>query len=137
MTPEQNKAIVKRFNAECIEQGNTKSFNELLAEDCVNHTAVTGSPNDAASMVHFLRDILRPAFPDLKVTILDQIAEDDKVMTRKEIHGTQKGLFMGVPPTNKKVVIKVIDIIRLRNGQYTDHWASHNIPEVLAELTAK
>jgi len=137
MTPEQNKAIVRRFNKECIEETNPASFKELLAKDCINHTAPAGSPNGAESMVHFLSNILKPAFPDLKVTILDQIAEGDKVTTRKEIRGSHQGPFMGVPPTNKNVVINVIDIIRLHNGQYTDHWASHNIPEVLAELSAK
>ena len=81
--------------------------------------------------------MLFSAKPGSKKHYADQIAENDKVTTRKEIHGTHKGLFMDIPPTGKKVVIKVIDIIRLHNGQYTDHWACHNISEVLAELSAK
>lgn len=133
---EQNKAIVARFNKECIEEGNPESFNQLLASGCINHTAPPGTPNGRDGMIYFLTQVLRPAFPDIKVNILDQIAEGDKVTTRKELHGTHTGAFMSVAPTNKKVIIKVIDIIRLQNGQYTDHWGLSNIPEIIAELSA-
>lgn len=137
MTTEQNKAIVTRFNRECIEQTNLASFKEILAADCINHAAPSGSANGADSMINFLSNVLKPGFPDLKVTILDQVAEGDKVVTRKEIRGTHTGSFMGVPPSNKAVVLKVIDIIRLRDGQYVEHWASSNLHEVLAEISAK
>lgn len=135
MTTDQNKAIVKRFNVECIEQCNAASFRELLSVNCINHTAPPGTPNDAAGMIHFLSNVLKQGFPDLKVTILDQIAEGDKVVTRKEIRGTHTGPFMGVSPTNKTVVLNVIDIIRLKDGQYVEHWASSNLREVLAEIS--
>ena len=131
---EQNKKIVIRFNKECIEEGNLESFKNLLATDCINHAAQPGTPNGPDSVIHFLNSILRPAFPDLKVTILDQIAEGDKVTTHKEIHGTHDGDFMGIAPTHKKVLIKVIDIIRLRNEQYAEHWGMSNIPEVIGLL---
>ena len=134
---EQNKAVVIRFNKECIEQINPASFKEILAADCVNHVAPSGTPNGPESMVHFLSLVLKPAFPDLRVSILDQIAEGDKVTTRKEIHGTHTGTFFGVAPSNKKVVIKVIDIIRLRDRQYIEHWASSNITDVIAEISVK
>jgi len=137
MTTEQNKAIVTRFNRECIEQTNPASFKEILAADCINHAAPPGTPNGAESMINFLSNVLKPGFPDLKVAILDQVAEGDKVVTRKEIRGTHTGSFMGVAPSNKTVLIKVIDIIRLRNGQYVDHWAASNLHEVLAEIGAK
>jgi predicted ester cyclase len=135
-TLQQNKAAVARFNKECIEEGKIASFNELLAEGCINHTAPAGTPNGRDGMIYFLTQVLRTAFPDITVKILDQVAEDDKVTTRKELHGTHKGAFMGVAPTNKQVVIKVIDIVRLHNGQYTDHWGMSNIPEIIAQLSA-
>lgn len=134
---EQNKAVVLRFNKECIEQTNSASFKEIIAPDCINHAASPGAPNGRESMIDFLSNILKVGFPDLKVSILDQIAEGDKVTTRKEIHATHTGTFFGVAPSNKKIVIKVIDIIRLRDGCYVEHWACSNIAEVVAELAAK
>jgi steroid delta-isomerase-like uncharacterized protein len=134
-TTEQNKKAVIRFNKEFIEKGDRETFEELVATDVVNHSAPPGSSNGADGMIHFLQNILRAGFPDLTVEILDQVAEGDLVTTRKAIHATHTGNFMGVPPTGKKVVIKVIDMIRLREGKYVEHWGMSNIPEVIAQLS--
>lgn len=134
---EQNKAIVTRFNKEVIEGGSLAAFRELVADDVINHSAPPGTSTGADGMSHFLMDILRKGFPDIKVEIFDQIAEGDKVATRKALHGTHTGIFMGAPPTDKKVTILVTDIIRLRDGKYAEHWGMSNIPQVLAEISGK
>jgi predicted ester cyclase len=69
------------------------------------------------------------------VEILDQVAEGDKVTTRKTFRGTHTDDFMGIPPSHKKVAINVIDIIRLKDGKYAEHWGSSNLAEVMAELS--
>ena len=104
---------------------------------CINHTAPPGTPNGPEGMVHFLKNILRSAFSNITVTIHDQIAEADKVVTRKTITGIHSGEFMGAAATNKIVNIEVTDIIRLQNDKYTDHWGMSNIPSVVAELANK
>lgn len=134
-TTEKNKAIVIRFNKEVIEQGNMKSFNELVANDLVNHSAPVGGPNGPESMIYFLFQILRVGFSDLQVEILDQIAEGDRVTTRKKIYATHTGDFMGIPASNKKVEINVIDIIRLHQGKYVEHWGLSSLAEVIAQLS--
>jgi predicted ester cyclase len=73
-------------------------------------------------MSHFIVDILRKGFPEIKVEILDQVAEDDKVTTRKALYASHTGDFMGIPPSGKKVTINVIDKIKLRDGKYAEHW---------------
>ena len=134
-TTEQNKQLVIRFNKEYIEQGNRKSFEELIAEDVVNHSAPPGSSKGPDGMIHFLQNVLRTGFPDLSVEILDQVAEGDLVTTRKAIHATHSGDFMGIPPTGKKVIINVIDMIRLRQGKYVEHWGMSNLSDVIAQLS--
>ena len=133
MTPDQNKAVVVRFNKECIEQGSIESFKELLAEDVVNRTAPPGVSPGKDGMIQFLR-ALKGGFPDLKVDILEQIAERDLVTTRKQIRGTHTGEFMGISATNKKVAINVIDIIRVRDGKYAEHWGMSNLSDVMGQL---
>ena len=135
-TIESNKRIVARFNREIIEQGNRRAFAELVAGDVVNHAAPPGAPNGVESMIHFILDVLRKGFPDIKVDILDQVAEGDRVTTRKALRGRHTGEFMGVPATGKEVSIKVIDIIRLRDGKYAEHWGLSNLMEVVQELRA-
>jgi steroid delta-isomerase-like uncharacterized protein len=133
-TSEQNKAIVTRFNVEFIEQGNMSTFKELIADDVVNHSAPAGFPNGPESFIFFLNTVLRKGFPDLQVEILDQLAEGDKVTTRKCFRATHTGTFMGIPASNKKVIIHVIDIIRLRDGKYIEHWGMSNLADIIKEI---
>jgi len=135
-TTAQNKATITRFNKEFIEGGNQQVFHEIIATDVVNRTAPEGSPNGKDGMFYFLEHILRKGFPDLTVEILDQVAEGDKVTTRKAIRGTHLGEFLGVPASNKTAKIDVIDIVRLENGQYKEHWGMSNIAELLGELAS-
>lgn len=133
-TIEQNKAVVKRFNKEIIEQGNYDSFKELVSDQVVNHSAAPGTSHGPDGMVHFLRDVLQKGFPDLKVQILQQVGEGDLVTTRKAISGTHKQEILGIPASNKEVQINVIDIIRLKDGKYVEHWAVSNFSDVLAQI---
>ena len=88
----------------------------------------------AAKGVDFFEP-LKPAFPDLKVEIHEMLAEGDKVTTRKSFYATHKGEFFGVQPTNKSVVMEVIDIIQLRDGKYIGHWGILDLHSLMAQLT--
>jgi predicted ester cyclase len=129
-----NKAAVLRFNKEVIERGDERAFIELMAPHFVNRTAAPGAPVGPDGMFHTLNRVLRPAFPDLQVEIHDQIAEGDKVTTRKTIHGTHRGELLGIPATHKRISIDVIDIVRLENGRYVEHWGINTLPVLLASL---
>ena len=130
---EENKATVKRFNKEVIEESNLDTFNILMHKDFINKSAPLTS-NGAEGMWHTFNNILKPAFPDLKVEIYEQIAEGDKVTTRKAIIGTHEGMFMDIKPTNKKIKIDVIDIVTLRNGKYFEHWGLNTLQNIILEL---
>lgn len=134
---EQNKQTVIRFNKEFIELGNMQSFKELVADNVINHAAPAGAPNGPESMVYFIIEILRKGFSNINVEILDQVAEADKVTTRKAIHAKHTGEFLGIAASGKEVTLKVIDIIRLENGKYAEHWGMSNIPDVLQKLAQK
>lgn len=135
MTTEQNKAIVTRFNKEVIEQGNMDSFQQLVADDMYNHAAPPGMPTGPDGMIYFFREILKKGFPDLTVKVLHQIAEGDYVTSRKEFHATHTGVFGGIPASNKKVVIEVIEVIKLRDGKYVEHWGISNLHEVMKTIS--
>src|SRR4051794_35726487 len=93
---EQNKSTVIRFNKEFIEQGNVEAFYELMSPSFINRTAPAGISKGMDGMLYFINDVLRKSFTILRVDILDQIAEDDKVTTRKAIHLSHTGIFMNV-----------------------------------------
>ena len=138
MTPaEQNKVVVRRFNLEVIEQGNISSFQELMDPQFVNHAAPPGADNGPNGMLNTFNNVLRPAFPDLKVIIHDQVAEGDLVTTRKAITGTHTGTLLGIAPTGTAVTIDVIDMVRIHNGRYYEHWGVNTLPAVLQQLAQR
>lgn len=131
---EQNKQVVIRFNREVLETFNEVSFKELMHPDFVNRTPPPNMSATAEGIFQNLTQILQPAFPDLKVEIYDQIAEGDRVTTRKAIVATHLGELMGIAPTHKKVRIEVIDIVRIKDGQYYEHWGINSLASVVAYL---
>lgn len=131
---ENNKAVVRRFNKEVIEQGNADSFNTLMDRNFVNRSAPASMDNGPQGMIWFFNEVLRPAISNLKVTIHAQVAEGDMVTTRKTISGTQTGVLLGVPATGKSISIDVIDIVRVKDGRYVEHWGLTTLPELLATL---
>ena len=132
----RDKAVVARFNKEVIEEGSEASFHALMSPEFVNRTAPPGMPPGPDGMLFMFNRVLRPAFPDLRVEIHDQIAEGGKVTTRKTIRGTHRGELMGIPPTNQAIAIEVIDIVRIHEGRYIEHWGINTLPTVLAQLRA-
>ncbi|MGH1518670.1 ester cyclase [Chryseobacterium sp. JK1] len=129
-----NKSIVRRFNKEVIEQGNIQSFQELMDDHFINHSAPSGADSGPNGMIYTFNHILRPAMPDLQVSIYEQIAEGDLVTTRKNISGTHTGELMGIPATGQKISIDVIDIVKVKDGKYIEHWGINTLPVVLAQL---
>lgn len=121
MSPEENKAITRRFVDEVQTEGNIVAIDDYLADSFVNHSVPPGLPPDREG-VKQLFTMFRKAFPDFRAVVHDQVAESDKVVTRKTFLGTHEGEFLGIPPTGKEVAIELIDILRLADGKITDHW---------------
>src|ERR1700712_2681316 len=92
--PEENKAVVLRFNKEFLEGGNTEVLKEIVAEGFTNHTAAANFPKDITGLINFVA-ALHKGLPDMHIEIHDQVAEGDLVATRKTIHGTHLGEIMG------------------------------------------
>ncbi len=56
------------------------------------------------------------------------------MVTRKRITGRHTGSLMGIEATGRDVSIDVIDIIRVKNGQYAEHWGLNTFGAVIQEL---
>ena len=96
-------------------------IDELISPDFVDHSAWPGIPANREGVKQIF-GMFHAALADLQVIIHDQIAEDDRVVTRKTLRGTHRGDLFGVPPTGNVIRIEVIDILRLKDGRITDHW---------------
>ena len=129
-------AVVRRFNLEVIEQGNAESFQELMSSDFINHSAPDGAQRGPEGMWATFDRVLRPAISGMSVIIEDQVCDGDKVATRKAITGTLTGALMGRAPTGAPIRIEVIDIVRVKDGRYVEHWGINTLGAVLAGLDA-
>jgi steroid delta-isomerase-like uncharacterized protein len=121
MHAEANKQVVRRFVDEYQTAANEQSFADLLHPEVVDRSRPPGIA-EGTEGVRQQFEAFRAAFPDFHAVIHDQIAEGDKVVTRKVFHGTHRGELMGIAPTGREVQIEVIDIVRIEDGQIVEHW---------------
>ena len=134
MSAEQNKALARRLVEEVFNQGNMSGIDELFAPDFVEHEKLPPEipPGREAPKVMFT--MLRSAFPDFKATIEHLIAEGDKAVLSMTWTGTQQGEFMGIPSTGKSMSIGVIDIFRLAEGKFVEHWGQTDMMGMMQQL---
>lgn len=135
MSIEENKALVARFVREAEQDGNLALIDELLPPDFVDHTPLPGLPPTREG-VKALFAALKTAFPDLVITIQEQVAEGDRVVTRKTFNGTHQGPFLGIPASGNRLDLTVIDIIGVRNGKLVDHLVVLDQMTLLTQLGA-
>jgi steroid delta-isomerase-like uncharacterized protein len=136
MSIEQNKALVRQMVEEIFNRGNMSRADEFLSPDFVENEELPPGIPQGREGVKQLATMMRNAFPDFKATIEDIIAEGDKVVIRMTWSGTQKGEFMGVPPTGKSVSFGVLDIIRVSGGKFVEHWGQMDSMGMMQQLGA-
>ena len=129
------KAVVRRNTEEVQSRGNFDVFEELFADDFVDHTPQPNTTPDKKG-VRDLYHRLRAAFPDFHADIHWQAADGEMVTTYKTYHGTHLGLFLGVAPTGRKIHFETVDVMRVRNGKITDHWGVANLFSLMQQLGA-
>jgi steroid delta-isomerase-like uncharacterized protein len=132
---EAAKAVVRRNTEEVQGRGNFEVFEELFAEDFLDHTPQPGRTPDKAGARELYRT-LRAAFPDFHAVIHWQIADGDRVTTFKTYHGTHEGPFLGVAPTGRTVHFETVDVMEVRNGKITAHWGVANLFSLMQQLGA-
>lgn len=133
MSSDDNKALVRRLYEQAVNGRDKEALAEIMAEDVASATPF---PEGKVGLEGFQAayDEVIGSFPDYRVEVEDQIAEDDKVVTRYTAHGTHEGEFMGIAPTGKRVELTAIDIDRLADGKIVEHWSEAGIAGLLAEL---
>ena len=120
------KHIVARFVDELWNERNLEVADTIFDEACHTHQLRSGPPAVAATrgpaaIKAHVADWLS-GFPDLKVTVEQMFADGDRVISQLAMDGTQAGQWMGIPPTGKRVNIRMITIHRIRSGKIIEDW---------------
>jgi len=119
---------------ECWNQGNLNKVSEFLTEQAHFHDAVFPNLNPGVQNIKNHIESSRRAFPDLKFTIDDTIAERNEVVVHWRFNGTQKGQFLGMPPTNRKVTIDGTSIYRIEGPKIAEAHANWNLASMMQQL---
>jgi steroid delta-isomerase-like uncharacterized protein len=135
MSSEQNKIIVRRFVEESW-KGNLDIVDELTDRDYVGHDPANPEPVRGREGVKAFISMYRAAFPDLRLTVEDQLAEGDLVATRWSSRGTQKGELMGIDPTGKQVTVSGVTISRLVDGKLVEEFHNWDTFGMMKQLDA-
>lgn len=128
---EENKTLARR-SWEIVNQHNPDLIDEMYAPDFVWHERdqdIHGS-EEAKQFVSTFFD----AFPDLNVTIEDEIAEGEKVVTRWTIHGTHQDELMGIAPTEKQIELQGITIHRIEGDKIVEEWERYDNLGMMQQL---
>ena len=115
------KALARRFYEEVVNGRNLDAVDDMVTPNFVEHEVLPGMANDASAVKQFFTMVFE-AFPDLKMEVLDLIAEGDRVAARLTMSGTHKGTFMDIPATGKRMQVQVIDVIRFEGDKVAEHW---------------
>jgi steroid delta-isomerase-like uncharacterized protein len=123
---------VRRYYDEVLTKRRLDLLDDLITPGFVGHDGAGGLMDRdgyraAVQMLH-------AAFPDLIVTVEDQLAERDRVSTRWWASGTHAGAFVGIPPTGRTVTISGIDIHRVDRGRIAELWEELDVASLLAQL---
>jgi len=131
MSLEQNKAIVRGYLNDIVNNRNMAAFDRYLSEDVVFNEARGFRKQHAARM-----QATFGAFPDFHLMIRDQIAEGDKVVTRVTFHGTHLGQFSGIAATGRHVTWAGMAMDRIADGKVVEMWHFQNTAALLQQLGA-
>ena len=131
MSAETNKAIVRRYYEEVLNQQNLSLIEELFAPDFHSHARTKDM--DLPTYTQTVERSLQ-AFPDLQVTIEAQIGEGDLVATRWRATGTHQGLFGGIAPTGREITLTAMHFHRIVDGKISDHWEQFDFAGAIQQL---
>jgi steroid delta-isomerase-like uncharacterized protein len=131
---EGNKTIVRRLFEEVWNKGNLQLTDELLAPNYAHHDASTPDVGRGPESEKKRAALYRTAFPDIRLTVEEIIAEGETVVARWSCRGTHKGDLSGIAPTGKPFTISGVSIARLANGKIAEGWVNWDALGLMQQL---
>jgi steroid delta-isomerase-like uncharacterized protein len=120
--PEQNKTLARRWFDELFSRGDLDAANEILSAEFVDHLP-RGDERGIEELKHYIT-MYRTAFPDIRDTVEEIVAEGDKVVVRWTSRATHQGEFMGVAPTGRHVTFTGMRLFRIAENKIAESWVN-------------
>ena len=119
-----------------VEMTNTHDpdlVDRFVAEEYANHNDFVADGREANRQFW---TAFFTGLPDVKVTMEDLIVSGDRVVGRFVYRGTHTGDLLGIPASGKPVEMRSIDIWRVRDGLFVEHWDQLNLMQMFQQIGA-
>jgi len=134
--PAMNTALVLYFVQKFWNEQNVAGLDYTHRLDIISHNPVIPGNPSPFQMYKHVGLLHLAAFPDLRVTVENIMAEADKVAVRWMVSGTHLGPLMGIPPTGRPVEFTGITTYRFADGKIAENWWTYDALGMMQQVTA-
>ena len=131
MVLETKKKIARLYIEELQNAKNLNVIDEVMTQDCVIHL---GSRYVDKEKYKKIVDSNHKMFPDNHVDILEQIAEDNRVVTQWKSSFTHSQKLMGKEPTYEEIIIAGTSIHKIIGNMIIEVWIYWDRQEIMEQL---
>jgi steroid delta-isomerase-like uncharacterized protein len=133
MFANDNRALLYRYVEEVWDKESPAGVEMFLAPNYKRHQSPITEPLTRDGQKELLSKF-RTAFPDIRLTIEEIIATEDKIAFRSTMRATHKGEFLGIPPTGKQIEIGLVDLVHVENGKFVEQWGGPDLLDLVQQL---
>lgn len=130
----KSKAGVQAFYDQVINAHNPAMVDSFCAPDFTDHNPDQGHSGKGVDDLKAAFKDFFTGFPDIHMTVDMMVANGDTVASMITMTGTNSGMMMGAPPTNKQVSIQGMDFIVLKDGKATDRWGFFDVMKMMQQM---
>ena len=135
MSTTENKLLVRRYIDEVVNTGDVDRVGLFVSPDYVEvHEGKRYALGIQGAREH-IRGV-RETYPDLKLTVEQQIAEGEWVVTCIVARGTHRGAWLGMKPTGMVLTFTGVNVDRIVDGKIVEHGGAANMLGPLLEVGA-
>ena len=128
------RSVAAKVITYVLNDGNLGAIDQIFGRGFIDHNKLNGQQDGIEGMKQFV-DRFKSAFPDSTVTPDVSLAENDKAAVRWTATGTHRGMFLGIPPTGKKIKFSSIHLFRIAQNQVVEKWGYWPVAETLQQLS--
>lgn len=129
----KQKEIVQKLYT-IFETGNTSDLKNYVDNNVKEHTPDPSMKGTGIEMMKEQIEMYHTAFPNMKIKINEVVGDGEKLTIFSTMTGTNTGSLMGISPTNKKVTVNGVDIMKFNGEKISDHWGVYDNLSMLTQL---
>jgi steroid delta-isomerase-like uncharacterized protein len=134
ITAANQKQIINDFIDVVWHQHDFSNLEQFLHKNAVAHNPL-GEKRGIESIKNYIQSFIQ-GLPDLRISVIDTVAENNKVAMRWKMRGTNSGSFFNFPPTHNEITYEGITLFHLEDNKIQEYWVESDFYQLLIQLNA-